>query len=66
MLLETVEKEPQELEYEFGRWSAQRLATYLEEETGISLKRRIYQKNRSRNAQYTFKVFAPNTVQIII
>ena len=37
ILLETVEKEPQELGYEFGRWSAQRLATYLEEETGISL-----------------------------
>lgn len=37
ILLETVEKEPQELGYEFGRWSAQRLATYLEEKTGISL-----------------------------
>jgi transposase len=37
ILLETVEKEPQELGYEFGRWSAQRLATYLEKETGISL-----------------------------
>ena len=37
VLLETVDKEPQELGYEFGRWSAQRLATYLEEKTGISL-----------------------------
>ena len=37
ILLETIEKEPQELGYEFGRWSAQRLATYLEEVTGIKL-----------------------------
>jgi transposase len=37
ILLETVEKEPQEMGYEFGRWSAARLATYLEEVTGIKL-----------------------------
>jgi transposase len=37
ILLETIEKEPEELGYEFGRWSAQRLATYLEERTGIKL-----------------------------
>jgi transposase len=30
-LLETVDKEPSELEYDFGRWTAERLATYLEE-----------------------------------
>lgn len=29
-LLKTVEIEPSELKYEFGRWTAQRLATYLE------------------------------------
>jgi len=28
ILLATVEKEPSELGYEFGRWTAQRLATY--------------------------------------
>jgi transposase len=37
ILLATVEKKPSELGYEFGRWTAQRLATYLEEETGIKL-----------------------------
>jgi transposase len=37
MLLATVEKEPSELGYEFGRWTAQRLAAYLEEQTGIKL-----------------------------
>lgn len=36
-LLETIEKEPQELGYEFGRWSTARLAKYLEDETGIRL-----------------------------
>lgn len=37
MLLKTVEKDPEELGYEFGRWTAKRLATYLEEKTGIKL-----------------------------
>ncbi len=37
ILLETINKDPQELGYEFGRWTAQRLATYLENCTGIKL-----------------------------
>lgn len=37
LLLETVEKEPNELGYEFGRWTGERLATYLAEPTGIHL-----------------------------
>jgi len=37
ILLETIDKDPQELGYEFGRWTAQRLATYLENITGIKL-----------------------------
>ena len=37
ILLETIDKEPEELGYEFGRWTAQRLATYLERITGIQL-----------------------------
>jgi transposase len=36
-LLEVVEKEPQEYGYEFGRWTAARLAIYLADVTGISL-----------------------------
>jgi transposase len=35
--MEVIEKDPEELGYEFGRWTAQRLATYLEGETGIKL-----------------------------
>lgn len=37
LMLETVEKEPQELGYEFGRWTGERLATYLAQQTGIEL-----------------------------
>ncbi len=37
LLLETIDKEPAELGYEFGRWTGERLATYLAQETGISL-----------------------------
>jgi transposase len=37
LLLEVVEKEPAEYGYEFGRWTAERVATYLEQVTGIKL-----------------------------
>jgi len=48
ILLETIDKKPQEFGYEFGRWTAQRLAIYLETITGIKLSgsqvRRILEK----------------------
>jgi hypothetical protein len=34
LLLETIDKEPQELGYEFCRWMGERLATYLASKTG--------------------------------
>ncbi len=37
LLLETVERKPSDLGYEFGRWTAERLATYLTQRTGIEL-----------------------------
>ena len=37
LLIETIEKVPAELGYEFGRWTTARLATYLAGETGIQL-----------------------------
>lgn len=37
LLLEVIDKDPQEYGYEFGNWTAQRLATYLKQETGIAL-----------------------------
>ncbi|MEH2454784.1 MAG: IS630 family transposase [Nostoc sp.] len=49
--METIEKPPSELGYEFGRWTAARLATYLSEQTGIKLSgeqiRRILLKKKS-------------------
>ncbi len=50
LLMDVIEKEPSELGYEFGRWTAARLATYLFEQTGIQLSgeqvRRILQKKK--------------------
>ena len=37
LLLKTVNQSPADLGYEFGRWTAERLATYLTEQTGIDL-----------------------------
>ena len=37
LLLEVVDKEPQDLGYEFGRWTGKRLAEHLEGITGIKL-----------------------------
>ena len=37
LLMGTIEKEPSELDYEFGRWTTARLAIYLEEKTGTKL-----------------------------
>ena len=50
LLMETIEKAPAELGYEFGRWTTARLATYLAGETGIQLSgeqvRRILNKKK--------------------
>ncbi len=37
LLLKTVDSQPSDNGYEFGRWTAERLATYLTEKTGIEL-----------------------------
>jgi transposase len=36
-MLEVIDKEPQEYSYEFGRWTAARLAKHLGKETGVNL-----------------------------
>ena len=50
LLLTIIEKEPAEYGYEFGRWTAARLASHLEKETGIKLSgsqvSRILQKKK--------------------
>lgn len=51
LLLNVIDKNPQEYGYEFGNWTAQRLATYLEQATGIALSgsqvRRILRKKNT-------------------
>ena len=37
LLMETIEKEPSEYEYEFVRWTAARLSEHLKKATGIKL-----------------------------
>jgi len=54
ILLETIDKTPQELGYEFGRWSAKRLATYLEEVTGIKLSGSQVWRILSKKSTFTF------------
>jgi len=60
-LLETVDKEPEALGYEFGRWTTERLSTYLEKETGIKLTasqiRRILKAKKYRHiwAKYSLE-----------
>jgi transposase len=50
LLLIIVEQDPKDLGYEFGRWTAKRLAEHLEKETGIKLSgsqvRRILRKKK--------------------
>src|SRR6476469_6558370 len=50
ILIDTIDKDPEEYGYEFGRWTAARLATYLEKVTGIKLSSsqisRILHKNK--------------------
>jgi transposase len=55
-LLEIIDKSPTELGYEFGRWTSQRLATYLSKETGIELsssqvRKVLVKKNMSISGQ---------------
>ena len=51
LLLDHIDKEPEEFGYDFGKWTAQRLATHLEKEIGIKLSgsqvRRILSKKNT-------------------
>lgn len=50
LLLETIDQAPEAFGYDFGRWTGERLATYLAEKTGIILSgsqvRRILQRKK--------------------
>ncbi len=50
-LLKTIDIEPSDLGYDFGRWTAERLSTYLAQETGVKLSgsqvRKILKRKKS-------------------
>ena len=53
LLLEVVEKAPSEFGYEFGRWTAQRLSTYLQEQTGIKLSSKQITRILQKKSMFT-------------
>lgn len=54
LLLKTVDIDPEELGYEFGRWTAKRLATYLDEKTGIKLSSSQVRRILAQKSTFTF------------
>ena len=54
LLLEVVEKSPSEFGYEFGRWTAGRLSTYLEQQTGIKLSSKQISRILQKKSTFTF------------
>jgi transposase len=63
-LLETIDKDPTELGYEFGRWTGERLSTYLEKETGIKLSgSRIREILKAKKYQYIWAKYSLESKQ---
>ena len=54
LLLEVVEKSPSECGYEFGRWTAGRLSTYLEQQTGITISSKQISRILPKKSTFTF------------
>jgi transposase len=54
LLLETVERPPKELGYEFGRWTGERLSTYLEQQTKIKLSGKQISRILQKKSTFTF------------
>ncbi len=54
LLPETVEKAPSELGYEFGRWTGERLSTYLQQQTGIKLGSKQISRILQKKSTFTF------------
>ena len=52
LLLEVAEKTPGEFGYEFGRWTAERLSTYLQEQTGIKLSSKQISRILQKKSMY--------------
>jgi len=53
-LLKVIEEEPEKYGYEFGRWTAARLATHLEKATGIKLSGSQVRRILEKKSTFTF------------
>ena len=54
LLLKVAELAPSEFGYEFGRWTAERLSTYLQEQTGIKLSSKQISRILQKKSMYIF------------
>jgi transposase len=54
LLLKVSEKEPSEFGYEFGRWTVERLSTYLLEQTGIKLSGKQISRILEKKSMFIF------------
>jgi transposase len=54
LLQNVVEKDPSEFGYEFGRWTGERLSTYLLERTGIQLSSKQISRILQKKSTSTF------------
>ena len=54
LLQNVVEKNPSEFGYEFGRWTGERLSTYLSEQTGIKLSSKQISRILQKKTTVTF------------
>lgn len=54
LLLEVVVLSPSEVGHEFGRWTAGRLSTYLEQQTGIKLSSKQSRQILQKKSTFTF------------
>ena len=54
LLQNVVEKNPSEFGYEFGRWTGERLSTYLSQQTGIKLSSKQISRILQKKTTVTF------------
>ncbi len=54
LLLEVVGLPPEEFGYEFGRWTGERLSTYLQQQTGIRLSSKQISRILQKKTTFTF------------
>ena len=54
LLLEVVALSPSEFGYEFGRYGAGRLSTYLEQQTGITISNKQSRRILQKKSTFTF------------